>query len=133
MAQPISQVRLLSTAAAEYYEASEACREIAFLRDILRDYYGGDLPPTPLFIDNKACIAMGQLPQFTEKQKHIPVRLCHLKECCEEKMVQLEPISTKSELADIGTKALAQPAFERLKQVLIGKVPFSAIHGPTSV
>ena len=124
---------MLSTAAAEYYEASEACREIAFLRDILRDYYGGDLPPTPLFIDNKACIAMGQLPQFTEKQKHIPVRLCHLKECCEEKMVQLEPISTKSELADIGTKALAQPAFERLKQVLIGKVPFSAIHGPTSV
>jgi hypothetical protein len=119
---------MLSTAAAEYYEASEACREIAFLRSVLSDFYGGDLPLTPLYIDNRAAIAMGQLPQFTEKQKHIPVRLCNLKECCAEKMVRLEPVPTKSELADIGTKALAQPAFERLKPVLLGRIPFSTIH-----
>ena len=30
---------------------------------------------TPLVIDNQAAIAMGQMPQFTEKQKHIPIRM----------------------------------------------------------
>jgi hypothetical protein len=71
---------------------------------------------------------MSKLPQFTEKQKHIPIRICHLKECCAEQMVELHPVDTKNQLADIGTKALAQPAFERLKAVLFGKIRFSAIN-----
>ena len=101
---------MLSSAAAEYYEVSEACREIAFVRGILSDFYGKDendpLVPTPLMIHNQSAIAMGQMPQFTEKQKHIPICMCHLKECCAEGLVQLYPMSTKNELADIGTKAL---------------------------
>ncbi len=48
------------------------------------------------------------MPQFTEKQKHIPIRMCHLKECCAEGLVQLYPVSTKNELADLGTKALGE-------------------------
>ena len=98
---------MLSTAAAEYYEGSEACREIAFVRGILEDVYETKLPPTPLYIDNTAAIAMGKLPQFTERQKHIPIRICHLKECAADGRIDLRPISTRSELADIGTKALA--------------------------
>jgi len=115
---------MLSTAAVEYYEASEACREIAFVRGILEDSYGGALIPTPPFIDNEAAIAMGKLPQFTERQKHIPSRICHLKECAADKLVELRPIPTCNELVDIGTKALAFPCFQRLKDVLIGKVCF---------
>ena len=118
---------MLSTAAAEYYEASEACREIAFVRGILEGFYGKELGPTPLYIDNQACIAMGRMPQFTEKQKHIPIRICHLKECCDDKMVQLRPVATYNELADIGTKALALPAFNRLKQVINGQISFSML------
>jgi hypothetical protein len=125
---------MLSTAAAEYYEASEACREIAFVRGILEDFYNrGSLPPTPLYIDNQACIAMGMMPQFTEKQKHIPIRICHLKECREDGMVELRHVSTTNQLADIGTKALAQPTFERLRHALRGATPFSyLLHQPLS-
>ena len=59
-----------STAVTKYYQASEACREIAFVRGILEDFYGGALILTPLFIDNEAAITMSKLPQFTERQKH---------------------------------------------------------------
>ena len=119
---------MLSTAAAEYYEASEACREVAFIRGILEDFYDLEvLEPTPLYVDNQACIAMGQMPQFTEKQKHIPIRVCHLKECCDDKMVQLRPVATYNELADMGTKALFLPAFNRLRQVLRGQLSFSSL------
>jgi len=116
---------MLSTAAAEYYEGSEACREIAFVRGILEDIYETKLPPTPLYIDNTAAIAMGKLPQFTERQKHIPIRICHLKECAANGLIDLRPISTRHELADIGTKALAFLCFQRLKEVLLGKVRFT--------
>jgi hypothetical protein len=91
---------MLSSAAEEYNEASEACQEIAFVRGILSEFYGQDetypLVPTPLMIDNQAAIAMGPMPQFTEKQKHIPIRMCHLKECCADGLVHLYPVSTRS-------------------------------------
>ena len=119
---------MLSSAGAEYYEASEACREIAFIRGILMDFYGVDqMSPTPLLIDNQAAIAMGQMPQFTERQKHIPIRICHLKECCAEKLVELLPVSTKNEIADIGTKALGEDAFYRLRAVAMGRVRLTAL------
>jgi hypothetical protein len=75
---------ILSTFAVEYYEGSEACREVAIIRSIMEDFYKCSLEPTPLFIDNQVAISMSKLPQFTEKQKHIPIRVCHLKECCTE-------------------------------------------------
>ena len=75
---------------------------------------------------------MGQMPQFTEKQKHIPIRICHLKECCDDGMVELSPVATSNQLADIGTKALPLPAFNRLKEVISGRVSFSSINSSTA-
>ena len=34
-------------------------------------------------------IAMGKKPVFSERQKHIPIRVYHLKECCDEGIVEL--------------------------------------------
>ena len=120
---------MLSSAAAEYYEASEGCRELTYIRGILEDFYGSALPPTPMYIDNEACIAMGKTPVFSERQKHIPIRMCHLKECCAEKLVELRPISTKFQLADIGTKALPVATFVLLRDVILGKTTFSSLQG----
>ena len=61
---------MLSSAAAEYYEASEGCRELAYICGIrvLKDFYGAECPSTPTYIDNQACIAMAKMPVFSEKQ-----------------------------------------------------------------
>ena len=120
---------MLSSAAAEYYEASEGCRELAYIRGILEDFYGFRLPPTPTYIDNQACIQMGIAPVFSERQKHIPIRICHLKECRREGMVELRPISTKFQLADIGTKALPAPVFQPLRDTILGKISFRKLQG----
>jgi len=58
---------MLSSAAAEYYEASEGCRELAYICGILKDFYGAECPSTPTYIDNQACIAMAKMPVFSEK------------------------------------------------------------------
>ena len=75
---------MISTASTEYYEGSEECWEVAFIRSIMEDFYKYKMDPTPLLIDNQAVICMSKLPQFTEKQKHIPIRIFHLKEYCAE-------------------------------------------------
>ena len=94
----------------------------------MEDFYKYDMDPTPIFIDNQTTICMSNLPQFTEKQKHIPIRICLLKEYCVERIVELNPVDNKNQLVDIGTKALSQPVFERLKSVLFGKIRFSDIN-----
>jgi len=119
----------LSSAAAEYYEASEGFRELTYIRGILKDFYGAECPSTPTYFDNQACIAMAKMPVFSEKQKHIPIRVCHLRECCSNKMAELRPIGTRFEVADIGTKALPEPAFVILRNVLLGLTTFSDLQG----
>ena len=48
---------------------------------------------------------------------------------CSNKMVELCPIGTRSEVADIGTKSLAEPAFVMLRNVLLGLTTFSELQG----
>jgi len=45
---------MLSSAAAEYYEASEGCWELAYIRGILKGFYGADLLSIPTYVDNQA-------------------------------------------------------------------------------
>jgi hypothetical protein len=72
---------------------------------------------------------MAKMPVFSEKQKHIPIPICHLRECCSNKMVELRPISTRFENADIGTKALPEPVFVMPCNVLLGITTFSELQG----
>jgi len=120
---------MLSFAAAEWYEASEGCRDIKYIRGILAGFYGFELPSTPTYIDHQACTAMAKMLIFSERQKHIPIRICHLRECCGNKMVELRPIGTKFEIADIGTKALPESVFILLRDVMLGTVSFSELQG----
>jgi len=62
-------------------------------------------------------------------QKHIPIWVCHRRKCWSNKMVELHPISTRFKIAYIGTKALTEPAFVMLRNVLLGITTFSELQG----
>ncbi len=47
---------MFSSEVVEYYEDSEGCREPIYIHGILGDFYGQPLPPTPMYIDNAACL-----------------------------------------------------------------------------
>jgi hypothetical protein len=57
------------------------------------------------------------------------IRVCYLKEWCDEGIVELRHIRTKYQLTDIGTKALPAPVFLPLRDVILGKVSFSDLQG----
>jgi len=46
---------MLSSAAAKYYEASEGCRELTYIRGILTDFCGAELPSTLTYTIMKHC------------------------------------------------------------------------------
>jgi len=72
---------------------------------------------------------MAKMLAFSEKEKHIPIRVCHLHECCLNKMIEIRPIGTRFEVVDIRTKALPEPTVVMLHNVLLGIITFSELQG----
>ena len=72
----------------------------------------------PLRCENQGAIALIHDPVFHQWTKHIKVRFFFLREAQEQKKVDISYIESKNQLADIFTKALAAPRFEKLRERL---------------
>ena len=71
--------------------------------------------PVPLRCDNQGAIALIHDPVFHQRTKHIDVRFFFVRDAQAEEKVNISYIETESQLADIFTKALAAPRFEKLR------------------
>jgi hypothetical protein len=108
----------LSTTEAEYMASADATRQATWLRLLLDDLQIGLSTDTPVSIlnDNNGCIALSKNPVHHERSKHIAMRHHFLREKVEDNTVKLDFVSSADNLADMLTKSLPQPAFERLKE-----------------
>ena len=104
----------LSTAEAEYYAASEIAIEIIYLRNLLHNMGFPQGDDTPVYEDNTACIEWGNhIIGGRERAKHIDIRKHFAHEVIQNRHMRLIRVSTSDQLADIFTKALPLPHFER--------------------
>ena len=107
-----------SSAESEYAAASDCCHEALWLRKLFAELFDKDdntLPPTKIHVDNKAAEKWCFNPINHAKQKHIDVAYHFIREqCVEYKNVIVVPIASAENVADIGTKPLPFPAFEKL-------------------
>ena len=71
--------------------------------------------PVPLRCDNQGAIALIHDPVFHQRTKHIDVRFFFVRDAQAEEKVNISYIETESQLADIFTKALDAPRFEKLR------------------
>jgi hypothetical protein len=108
----------LSTTEAEYMASADATRQATWLRLLLDDLQIGLPTDTPVSIlnDNNGCIALSKNPVHHERSKHIAMRHHFLREKVEDNTVKLDFVPSADNLADMLTKSLPQPAFERLKE-----------------
>ena len=98
----------LSTAEAEWYAASEAGKEVIYLRDILFDFAFEPNDPTKLYEDSRAvitAIAMANNPVNRKGSRHIDTRKHFIGELVQDKIIQLAPCATDLMVADALTKA----------------------------
>jgi transposase InsO family protein len=105
----------ISTTEAEVVAASEATREVVWLKRLLNDIARFDDIPV-IRIDNEAAIRLAQNPEYHRRTKHIQIRHFFVREKVAEGEVGVQSVTTEHQVADALTKALLGP---RLKQLMI--------------
>ncbi len=106
----------LSTAEAEFYSASEIAVKIIYLHNLIRNMGLPQADDTPVYQyeDNTACIEWGNhIIGGRERAKHIYIRKHFAHEVIQNSQMRLIRVPTDEQLADIFTKALPFPQFER--------------------
>ena len=120
----------LSTMEAEYIALSQALRVLLPLRTILEEvsnalHLSHDARSTirsQIFEDNEACLklATSDPPKMTPRSKSIAVKYHWFREHLIPGIIDIIPIASKQQLADIFTKPLTASAFAELRKQLLG-------------
>ena len=77
------------------------------------------LLPTIIYEDNAACRAMVICAQISGRNKHFELKQHYIRQLASEGIITLREVSTQSQIADIFTKSLARPLFEKHREPLL--------------
>ena len=123
----------LSTAEAEYCAATEAAKHAKWIKSLVSFLQPKvNLPPALIYEDNAACRAMVKCSQVSGRNKHFELKQHYIRELYKNKVIELLPISTEVQIADIFTKSLARPIFEQHRDSLMDGITLKLIHGATT-
>lgn len=118
----------LSSAKAEYMEASKATCEAILLRKLLVNLFTKRMEATKIFCDNQSCIKLFENPMFHDHSKHIDIRCHFIMDCVQRGAVQLEYTPIGNQLADVLTKALRRTKLVQFReQWVCWKIPFNSV------
>lgn len=100
----------LSTTESEYMAASEAAKEVLWLRQLLIDIDEPQLMIT-LCIDNQSAIKLIHNPIYHKRTKHIDIRYNFIRENVQKNIIVIKYVPSMCQLADFLTKALPPGKF----------------------
>ncbi|CAK1589341.1 unnamed protein product [Parnassius mnemosyne] len=100
----------LSTTDSEYMAASEAVKEILWLRQLLI-YIDEPQLVISLCIDNQSAIKLIHNPIYHKRTKHIDIRYNFIGENVEQNVINVQYVKSSHQLADFLTKALPSGKF----------------------
>ncbi|CAI7790125.1 unnamed protein product, partial [Closterium sp. NIES-53] len=117
-----SSLVLSSSCEAEIYSGAMAAQELRRLIYLLTDL--GEQPRSPpvLYVDNKAMIALCQKHTLEHRTKHIALRYFLARKLQQRGQLRLAYVATRTNTADVFTKALPPGDHQRFATVL-GLVP----------
>ena len=112
-----------STVEAEFLAASQAIKELAWLKGFLEEL-GVSPWSIRLYCDNQGCIANLKNPLNTKYTKHIAVRFHFAREAIAKGQVDIRWIESTKNVADIMTKALNKVVFVGHRQNIGLRLPY---------
>ena len=114
--QPVTS---LSSTEAEYYAASSCGAEVLYVRHLLYDLGCAQHAPTPLLVDNSACVSLGKDPGTCKRARHIDRRIHFLSDYQEMGDIKLYFVSTRDNVADMFTKPLEKASFSKHRDMIV--------------
>jgi len=105
----------ISTTEAEVVAASEAAREVVWLKRLLSDIAGYSKVPE-IQVDNEAAIRLARNPEYHRRIKHILTRHFFVREKVIEEELSVKKVTTELQVADALTKCVYRP---RLKLLMV--------------
>jgi hypothetical protein len=118
----------LSTTESEYVALSHAMREAIPMMDLLNKIkesiriLGHDKAEfkCKVFEDNEGCIELAKCPRIRPRTKHIAIKYHHFRSKVLDGSVDISPISTDDQQADIFTKNLPKKKFLDMRMLICG-------------
>lgn len=108
----------MSTTEVEYIAASDATKEVIWLRHLLESVGAVSNDPTMMKVDNQGAIKLIKNPEFHKRTKHIDIRFHFIREKYDEGQIEVSYVPSSDQLADIMTKALSKELFLKLRSLL---------------
>jgi len=105
----------LSTTESEYVAMSAAVSEVKWLQNLLESMTGNNNKPTTMFEDNKSAIFLTKNPVLHRRSKHIEVKYHNTRDEQEKGTINVVYCPTEVMVADVLTKPLPKPRFEKLR------------------
>lgn len=107
-----------SSTEAEYKSIADATAELIWIRVLLKEL-GISLPRSPsLWCDNLGATYLCANPIFHRRMKHVEVDYHFVREQVSKGLLDVRSISTNDQVADIMTKPLPYPLFNRFRSNL---------------
>ncbi|KAL7603474.1 hypothetical protein Lser_V15G15914 [Lactuca serriola] len=108
----------LSSCEAEFMAATLAACQGIWLRRLLREITGQNVPPVEINVDNRSSLDLMKNPVFHGRSKHIDIRFHFIRECVENGEISVKFVPSEEQKADILTKPLGRLKFEVMRDLL---------------
>ena len=106
----------LSTVEAEYVAAATATQDLISLKGVMMDF--NLIGQVTLYMDNQGSISLAKSYENSKRSKHIDIKQHFIKDIVRKKIIKLEYVSLKENIADVMTKALTGNRFIKLRNAM---------------
>ncbi|GJX36217.1 putative ribonuclease H-like domain-containing protein [Tanacetum coccineum] len=103
----------ISSTEAEYVAAASCCAQVLWMQNQLLDY-GFNFLNTEIHIDNESTICIVRNPVLHSKTKHIQIRHHFIRDCYEQRLINVVKVHTDDNVADLLTKGFDLARFNFL-------------------
>ncbi|KAJ9560092.1 hypothetical protein OSB04_005252 [Centaurea solstitialis] len=108
----------LSSTEAELVAATGCASQAVWLKNILKELLWKETGPTQIYCDNTSTIKLSKNPVLHGRSKHIDVKYHFLRGLTDDGVINLIQCRSEDQIADILTKPLKFPAFQKLRKLL---------------
>ena len=109
----------LSSCEAEYIAATRAACQALWMKRLISELKHEEQKGVKLMVDNQSVITLSKNPVHHNRTKHIDTRYHFIRQCIEDKNIEIVFIRTENQLVDIFTKALGMMKFQEMRSQIV--------------